>query len=92
MINDVHDFISGGSVVIIHYASLRINPLAFSMKWQSWNRVLGLSSRAIFLTTQRLLDVSAVVQPGCVDYCLDLPPPPPGMLAHHHQDEYVYIF
>eukprot|EP00434_Breviolum_minutum_P041410 symbB.v1.2.036834.t1/scaffold5293.1/size28761/2 len=31
------------------------------MKWQSWNRVLGLSSRAIFLTTQRLLDVSAVV-------------------------------
>lgn len=34
----------------------------FSMKWQSWNRVLGLSSRAIFLTTQRLLDVAAVVQ------------------------------
>ena len=32
------------------------------MKWQSWNRVLGLSSRAIFLTTQRLLDVAAVVQ------------------------------
>eukprot|EP00435_Cladocopium_sp_Y103_P029505 s691_g7.t1 len=34
------------------------------MKWQSWNRVLGLSSRAIFLTTQRLLDVAAVVYSG----------------------------
>ena len=38
-------------------------PLGFlegDMHWQSWNRVLGLSSRAIFLTTQRLLDVAAI--------------------------------
>ena len=83
----IGDFLDG-RVVIIHYFANRKKPLAFSMKWQSWNRVLGLSSRAIFLTTQRLLDVSAVVHPSCVGYFR--PPPPPRMLAHH-QDYYVYF-
>ena len=55
--------------------------------------MLGLSSRAIFLTTQRLLDVSAVVQPGRVDYCLDLPPPPPGARwIITSRDDFLYIF